>query len=354
MPDFSLSRNVIGRHTPIREAAARLDSAEVKVLFLLDEAGRPVGSVTDGDLRRGILRGIGPDAMVADIAHANPRTMPATAAAEEILAVMHRERITFMALVDRDGRLVAMQSMQHLLDTPARDNLVVLMAGGLGQRLRPLTENMPKPMLNVGGRPLLETLVQNCVNQGFRNFCISVNYQAQKVIDYFGDGSRYGASITYIREAERLGTAGPLCHIEKRPEKPILVVNGDILTNVDFRNVLEFHVAHDAAATMAVREYQMQIPYGVVEVEHSQIQEIREKPVLRYLVNAGIYVLDPAALDRIPRDRMYDMTRLFSDIRQAGQSLLAFPLREYWLDIGQLEDFERANMQYSIIFGGVK
>jgi NDP-sugar pyrophosphorylase family protein len=228
-----------------------------------------------------------------------------------------------------------------------RDNWVVLMAGGLGSRLRPLTDECPKPMLRVGNKPLLETIIETFIEQGFRRFFISVNYMADTIKEYFGDGSRWGAEIQYLEETSRLGTAGALSLLPEKPQAPLLVMNGDLLTKINFRQLLDFHREHHAQGTMCVREYEFQVPYGVVKMDHHRITGFEEKPIQRYFVNAGIYVLEPQALQHIPHGVFFDMPSLFQTLMADRQEAVVFPIREYWLDIGHMADYDRANGEFA-------
>jgi NDP-sugar pyrophosphorylase family protein len=220
------------------------------------------------------------------------------------------------------------------------------MAGGLGERLRPLTDSCPKPMLHVGGKPILENILESFIDQGFCNFFISVNYMAEAIIDYFGDGSCWGVSINYLREDKRLGTAGALSLLPSTPEEPFFVMNGDLLTKIRFDSMLQFHKEHKAAATMAVREYDFQVPYGVVKMNGAQIQSIDEKPIHKFFVSAGIYLLAPEVMAHVPNGQHLDMPNLFEQTSSAGGVATAFPLREYWIDIGRLEEFEKAQNEW--------
>jgi NDP-sugar pyrophosphorylase family protein len=224
------------------------------------------------------------------------------------------------------------------------------MAGGLVNRLRPLTDECPKPMLKVGNKPLLETIVENFIEYGFHRFYISVNYMADVVESYFGDGSRWGVDIEYLHEEHRLGTAGALSLLPETPTEAILVMNGDLLTKVNFKQLLDFHYGHQAQATMCVREYDFQVPYGVVKIDGQRITSIDEKPIQRFFVNAGIYVLEPEALDLISSNIFFDMTTLFEKLIELKKEPAVFPIREYWLDIGHLADYNRANGEYRDIF----
>jgi NDP-sugar pyrophosphorylase family protein len=228
-------------------------------------------------------------------------------------------------------------TLDDLIGAVERPNWVVLMAGGLGTRLRPLTEDCPKPMLPVGGKPILESILESFVEQGFRRFFFSVNYKAEMVQDHFGDGSRWGVRIDYLHEDRRLGTAGALSLLDDRPDAPLVVMNGDLLTRASFDKLLDFHYAQSATATMTVRDYDFQVPYGVVKIDGTQIVSIEEKPVQKFFVSAGIYVLSPS---------VFDMPSLFSRLINEGQKVAAYPLKEYWLDIGRIEEFERAQREW--------
>jgi NDP-sugar pyrophosphorylase family protein len=224
------------------------------------------------------------------------------------------------------------------------------MAGGMGQRLRPLTEDCPKPLLSVGGRPLLETILLQFREHGFQRFFISVNYRADMVEGHFGDGDALGVTVNYLREDAPLGTAGALGALPDAPREPVFVMNGDVLTRVDFSGMLSFHREHKAAATMAVRGFEMQVPYGVVNVEDQRITAIEEKPVHRFFVNAGIYVLEPDVVAAIPKGEHLDMPALFTRLHAQGRTTAAFPVHEYWMDIGRKQDFDQANTDYGIHF----
>lgn len=224
------------------------------------------------------------------------------------------------------------------------------MAGGVGSRLRPLTDDTPKPMLRVGDRPLLETILENFIEYGFHHFYFSVNYMADVIKDHFRDGSRWGVSIEYLHEVERLGTAGALRLLPGRPPNELLVMNGDLLTKINFSHLLDFHAAHGSSGTMCVKEYELQVPYGVVNIDNHRITGVDEKPVKRFFVNAGIYVLQPDSLDLLPASGYFDMPSLFEKMIASRRETAAFPVREYWLDIGQMADYDRANGEFLKVF----
>lgn len=264
--------------------------------------------------------------------------------------MMRRLSIHQLPVVDSDGRVVGIELFDELVAPQDAATWVVLMAGGLGTRLRPLTENVPKPMIPVGGRPLLETIVRNFESQGFREIFLSVNYKSDVIRTHFGDGLNFGVSIGYLVEEKRLGTAGALSLLPNRPPGPIVVMNGDLLTSVNFRQLVEFHREQGALATMCVREYAFQVPYGVVQTEGSRLSAVIEKPVHNFFVNAGVYVIEPAALDLIPSGEFFDMPQLFERITSGGGTASVFPIHEYWLDIGRFDDLERAQDDFRRVF----
>jgi len=235
---------------------------------------------------------------------------------------------------------------------PQRDNTVVLMVGGEGTRLRPLTNDCPKPMLKIGEKPILRTILDQFIEHGFKKFYFCVNYKAGVIEDYFGNGHRFGVSITYLREEQKLGTCGPLSLIETPPKDSLIVMNGDLLTKVNFQQLLDFHEDNGAMATMCVKEYQFQVPYGVVRVNGSIVDGVDEKPIQSFFVNAGIYALKPTVLQYIPLKSYFDIPDFFKSLIADNKKVAAFPIREYWVDIGHLKDFQRANGEFCQVFGG--
>lgn len=341
-----IAPNMIDAKASVLDAIKVIDAGKIQIV-LVHEDGRLVGTVTDGDVRRGILGGIQLSSLVSEIMNRHPVTVPASATVEEAIALMRTHSIHQLPIVDETGCVVGIRLLDNLLlKRDGEDNWVVLMAGGLGTRLRPLTDDCPKPLLKVGERPIMETILQSFIDQGYRKFFISVNYMAEMIEAYFGDGSRWGAEIVYLRETERMGTAGALSLLPARPEQPFFVMNGDLLTKANFRQMLNFHREHSATATMSVREYSFTVPYGVVQTDDQYLVEIQEKPVHKFFVNAGIYILEPEALDHIQTSAPLDMPALFEMLMKQGRQASVFPLREYWIDIGQHPDLERATVEY--------
>lgn len=334
----------------IRETLEVIDNGSVQVAIIVDDQDCLRGIATDGDIRRGILRDIDLDASVASVMNENPITARPQEDCQSLIETMRARRIHQIPLVDAEGQVAGIEVLDDLLEPEAQSNPVVLMAGGLGTRLRPLTEDRPKPMLEVGNKPILETILEGFTAYGFRRFYLSVNYKAEMIEDYFGDGSAWGVDITYLQEEKRLGTAGPLSLLPERPQETMIVMNGDLLTKLNFTNLLDFHRKHGVAATMCVREHETQVPYGVIETNDQYMEGITEKPTERYFVNAGIYVMEPETLDHVPQDQFLDMPDLFENLLEAGKEVAVFPVREYWQDVGREEDFHRVNGEYDEVF----
>lgn len=335
----------------IRTIIEIIDRSALQIALVADADQILVGTVTDGDIRRAILKGHHLDMPVAGIMNRSPITIGQDVPKRKILEIMRERKLHHLPIVDAQGRIQQLIILDDLVEKQFRNNTVVLMAGGLGTRLRPLTEDCPKPLLKVGSKPILETIIESFVEQGFSNFHLSVNYKADMIREYFGNGSRWGIDIHYLQEDKRLGTAGSLSLLPFRSQEPVIVMNGDLLTKVNYQQLLDFHLQQQAAATMCVREYTVQIPYGVVRLQDQMLTGIEEKPVQKFFVSAGIYVLSPSTLDMIPRDAFYDMPTLFDELVKKKERTAAFPIREYWLDIGRFEEFERANGEYGEVFG---
>lgn len=341
---------LVGQGRSIKEAIQILDKSGLQIVLVVNEATELLGTITDGDVRRGILKGISLENPVIQIMNPKPLTAKTNESRQSLLSVMKARGINAIPLVDDQNKVVGLDTLNSLIGTEKRPNHIVLMAGGLGSRLGELTADCPKPMLKVGGKPLLETILDNLIEHGFEKFYISVNHKAEVIRSYFGDGAKWGVKIEYIQETQRLGTAGALSLIPVEPKESILVMNGDLLTKVNFSQLLEFHINNKASATMCVREYDFQVPYGVVKIDKHRILGIDEKPVQKFFVNAGIYALEPAILKDIPANTFLDMPSLFEKVIQKKEEAVVFPIREYWLDIGQLADYQRANGEYKAIF----
>lgn len=341
---------LIAPNVSIMRAIELIDASSLQIALVINEAGQLLGTVSDGDVRRGILKGIHLSEPVRCIMFQTPTIAKAHEGRDTILALMKARQLRQIPIVDEDNHVVGLEVWDELIEVNNRENWTVLMAGGLGSRLGPLTKDCPKPLLKIGNKPILETIIDNCCEYGFRKFYISVNFKADMVREYFGDGSRLGVEIRYIHESKRLGTAGALGLLPEVPQQPLLVMNADILTKVNFQQLLAFHEEHAAMATMCVREYDFQVPYGVVNIERHRLVRIEEKPVQKFFVNAGIYVLNPVSLELIPKDEFFDMPTLFERLVARNSETAAFPIREYWIDVGRMDDLERAVGEYDEVF----
>ncbi len=322
---------------------------------LVHDNGRLIGTVTDGDIRRGILAGVPLEASAAKVMNTRPVTAPEGISDAEALAIMRQHSILFLPVVADGGRLVGLKALKDLTPLTDAANPVVIMAGGLGTRLRPETETLPKPMLDVGGKPILENIIERLVGQGFCDITLAVNYKKEMIEDYFDSGEKWGARISYVHERTPLGTAGALSLLPSRPARPLIVMNGDIVTNIKFNNLVKYHDEQGAPATMSAAERHDPIRYGVLVIDGAELRDIEEKPVRRYFVNAGIYVINPDALELIPRDRAFDMPDLFKVLRQRAEQGLCpypavFPLREDWFDVGVRDDLEVVKRDFTSMF----
>lgn len=346
----SWRKAVVGAQATMGEAIAAIESGSIQIALVLGDRNRLLGVVTDGDIRRGLLRGIPLSGLAIDVMNRTPVSAPATLSRDDRLHLMRQKSIKQLPLVDESGHLVMVETFDELLEPRLYPNPVLIMAGGLGERLGALTRDVPKPMLNVGGRPLLETIVRNVVQQGFGNIYISVNYKADMIKDHFADGAAFGAKVQYIHETERLGTAGALGLFATPPELPIIVTNGDILTTINYGALLEFHNATPAEATMAVREHKVHVPYGVVSTSEGFLQTIREKPTESWFVSAGIYVIGRSVFRHVEPRVAIDMPTVLERVIADKGRVAVYPIREYWLDIGRMEDFEQAHAEFHEVF----
>lgn len=335
----------------VQDAIACIDRNKHSSLALIvDEEKRLLNTLTEGDIRRGLLAGINVTDSVAVLVAVKTKTrlpLPVTAGAgahpQVLLTLMQEHKVRQVPLLDPDGVVLDVVTREDLQPEQRPPLQAVVMAGGFGTRLYPLTEHIPKPMLPVGGRPLLEHIVEQLKDVGISRISVSTHYKAEKIMNHFGDGERFGVDISYVREESPLGTGGAL-GLLPRPTGPTVVINGDVLTAVDFHTMHGYHLDNNAMMTVAVRRYDVQVPYGVVECDGPQIRALREKPQMRYLVNAGMYLLQPEAYDYIPPNKHFNMTDLIDVLLEDNRTVVSFPVREYWLDIGQHADYERAQV----------
>ena len=332
----------------LRDAILCLERNSTGICLVVDEERRLSATITDGDIRRAILNGCDLDFGVSAFAHrapSNPYQAPVTAPVEatqsDILRLMTRQTLRHIPLLDNMRRVVDLALMSDLVAQQTQAVTAVIMAGGLGTRLRPLTDTIPKPMLPLGDRPLLQRLVEQIRDAGVERIVISTFWRPEVIVDHFGDGDRFGVDITYLYEKELSGTAGSLRLLDK-VDTPLLVINGDIVTKVDLRSLFGFHRENNAEFTVGSRQYEMCVPYGVIDSDGIDIQRLREKPKLQFFVNAGIYFMQPEVLQRIPSEGRFDMTDLIDQLIARQQKVVSFPIHEYWIDIGHHGDYDRA------------
>jgi dTDP-glucose pyrophosphorylase len=327
----------------ISDAINVLNKGSLKIVLVVNPKGTLLGTISDGDIRRGILRGLTLDDPIKKIVHFDSTKVTIDVEKNEVIRLMKKFKIQQIPIVDSDSKVVGLHLWDELDISPSHSNPFVIMAGGKGTRLLPHTENRPKPMMLVAGKPILEHILLRAKSQGFSNFVISTQYLANMIEDYFGIGEKFGVSIRYIRENEPLGTAGALSLINPTAASPIIVTNGDVLSDINYSNMLDFHLTQKSIATMAVSEHITQNPFGVVTVNGFDIAKYEEKPVSRSLINAGVYILNSEIVkDMVPNESI-DMPSVFENLRESKLKTIAYPIHERWTDIGRPEDLIRIN-----------
>lgn len=346
-----LAQLLVTPETSIREVITCIDRNAKAIALVVDAERRLLGTITDGDIRRAILAGVDLDSTAQTLlkcrepaSHPTPLTVPVGTTDTELLRMMNEYGIHQIPVIDENQHVVDIALLDDLTKEYVLPLTAVIMAGGYGTRLYPLTDKLPKPMLPVGRRPLLELMVEQLRSAGIKRVNVTTHYKGDVIVQHFGDGHDFGVEIRYVQEKEPLGTAGGLSLLEAS-EEPLLVINGDILTQVGFRAMLDFHRGHHADMTIAVRQYEFRVPYGVIESEGILVRGISEKPTIRHFINAGIYLLEPAVRQFIPNGKTFDMTDLMQLLIKEGRMVVSFPIREYWLDIGNHDDYQEAQQQ---------
>jgi len=340
---------IISPNTSIRKSMEVIDKGEVKIALIV-ENDKFLGTLNDGDIRRSILKGLSLDDPIEHAYCKNSVTANFGIKKQLLIDICSENKIKHIPILDYGNRVVDLFVFDETLKEEIYPNKVVLMVGGQGKRLRPLTEKLPKPMLKVGDEPLLRTIIDGFAKYGFLNFVMCLGYKADSIKDYFGDGSKFGVSIEYVIEDKPLGTAGGLKLASSKLKEPFFVMNGDLLTNVNFEKLYDFHYSSKSVATMCVRQYEIEIPYGVVNTNKDEIISIEEKPSQSLFVSAGIYMLKPDCLNFIPENTFFDMPNLFDELIKQETKVTAFPLPEYWIDIGNIDKYHLANKDFKRIF----
>jgi dTDP-glucose pyrophosphorylase len=336
---------VLPLKSTIKQAIAKLNETGLQIVLVLDEKDVLLGTVTDGDIRRGLLRGLALEESIEHVMRSNSLVVPPEMSREMVMQLMHANRFRQLPVINISYKVVGLHLWDEITAPAERPNLMVIMAGGLGTRLRPHTENCPKPMLPVAGKPMLEHIIERAKIEGFGHFVISIQYLGHMIEEYFGTGERLGVRIEYLKESTPLGTAGALGLLSPRPELPFVVTNGDVLSDIKYGELLDFHARHFAVATMAVRLHEWQHPFGVVQTKGVDITGFEEKPIARTHINAGIYALSPDALKSMTVNKHCDMPTLFEKLQVEGMRTVAYPMHEPWLDVGRPDDLNRANAE---------
>lgn len=333
----------------IRQSLELMDSGSLGVLLIADKGNKLLGLVTDGDVRRGLLKGFGLSHRIDQVMNRSPIVADFEATREQLTSTMLKHQILSIPLI-KNSKLCGLETLAHSREVELINNPVFLMAGGFGKRLSPLTDNCPKPLLKIGDKPILELILERFIEAGFHNFYISLHYLPDKIIEYFGDGSEWKVSIKYVLEENPLGTGGALSLLpDNLSALPLVMMNGDILTTINFRRLLDFHNQENSAATMCVREYNLEIPYGVVTGDGKKIVSMKEKPIQTFFVNSGIYVINSEVREKAAKNDYIDMPTLLEKCMGDGKNINMFPIYEYWLDIGRHEDFIKANRDIALL-----
>lgn len=342
---------LVGPETRLEDAIVAMDSSGLRIALVVTTERKLLGTLTDGDVRRALIRHLSLDTPVKDVMYTSPTVAHNDWTRERIQATLESKQLLQLPIVDPEQRVIGLETLHGLLDKRLLPNAVFLMAGGFGTRLHPLTHDCPKPLLKVGEKPILQLILEGFIQNGFHRFFISTHYLPTMVREHFGDGRRWGVSIRYTHEEVPLGTGGALGLLpQEEINEPLIMMNGDLLTTLNHRDLLTFHEEHQCVATICVREYSYQVPYGVIESEGHRIRTIVEKPRQKHFINAGIYVLSPALLKSVRAGRVVDMPTLLSETIEKGGEVAMFPIHEYWLDIGRMDDFHRAQADFPAVF----
>jgi dTDP-glucose pyrophosphorylase len=345
LADESWRKVILPITANIGQAIRNLDQFSVKIVLVVNERMELEGTISDGDIRRGLLRGLDLNSPVTSVVHRNALVAPLDMKPEMVMQLMRANKIKQIPVVDKQQNLVGLHFWDQIAVPAVRSNLMVIMAGGMGKRLLPHTQNCPKPLLSVAGKPMLEHIIERAKLEGFNQFALAIHYLGHMIEEHFGDGERLDVQIEYLREQRPLGTSGALRLLNPRPDMPFLVTNGDVISDIRYGDLLDFHSRNEAAATMAVRAYEWRHPFGVVNTKGIEIVGFEEKPVIRHHINAGVYAFNPDAINVLGANESCDMPTLFERLQAKSKRIVAYPMHEPWLDVGREDDLSRANDQ---------
>ncbi len=343
---------LVNESSSVRDCMLIIDSNKKGAVLVVDSNLTLKGTLSDGDLRRAILNGATTEDSIENIYFKNPISLGREFTEAQARTIFKINRVSMIPVVNKtnlklENVLIWSTSIEEY---PALENSVVLMVGGLGSRLAPLTDNTPKPLLKVGNKPILETIFNRLRTFGFRNIILCTGYRHDDIERYCGNGKKFGLNIRYFKEEKRLGTIGAIKYLEKYLSLPFLVMNGDLLTLLNYRNILNYHLETESDLTIGSTTHKIKVPYGVLDIEGIQIKQIIEKPTYDFRVSGGIYVMNPILLEFIPKGKYFDITDLMTDALYSGKKLIAFPIEEYWMDIGQINDYKQANNDFFDFF----
>lgn len=333
--------------TTLIEVLKIIEKSRAKIAFVTDNKKKLIGTITDGDIRRSLLQGNNLQSNASEVMNKNFRYIKTFENEIKARILMKKEMIKVLPVLNIEGKITRILLSDYLVTENNLENTIFILAGGKGTRLLPHTKNCPKPMLKISGQPILEIILKQCLEFGFSNFIFSVNYLKEQIIDYFGNGENYNATIKYIVEDKPLGTAGSLSLLDSNLKHPLIIMNGDVLTQLNLSNLLNYHLEKNASATICVREHISNNPYGVVKLKNEKLESFEEKPIIKSLINAGVYIINPELIDLIPKDQFLDMPDLLIKAKNKGGNIFAYPIHEYWIDIGRYETFEIAEKEWS-------
>lgn len=342
----SIDNIKIKSDSTIYQALKIINNGSMKIAVVVNNEELVIGIVSDGDIRRALLNEFNLDSSIEFIITKNPTKVKIGTTKDEIIKIANSKRVNQILIVDDCDKVVGIEDVQDLITLDIKTKKVVLMVGGLGKRLRPLTESTPKPMLIINNKPILQIIIEQFRNYGYKDIIMCLNYKSNIIKDFFGDGSDFGVNIEYVIESKRLGTAGALSLLKNTITDSFFVMNGDIITSLNFEHLENFHLNKKSMATMCVKQYDFEIPYGVVNIVDEKIKSIEEKPLKSFSVNAGIYMLNPETLEYIPNDKFFDMPMLFKLLISKNHTVNSFQLRQHWIDIGDIKEYNKANQKF--------
>lgn len=334
-------KTLLLENATIRKAIKNLEKSALQIVLVINKKKNLVGTITDGDIRRGLLNGLNINSSIKKLINKNPLIGSSSMSANTMNQIMQTNKINQLPIVDQSKKILGLYFWDAIKYSITQKSQVIIMAGGKGKRMMPHTKTCPKPLLPVGGKPILEHILLKARSEGFNSFIISINYLGEMIEDYFGNGNKWGVKIKYLKENTPLGTIGALSLIKIRPKFPFIVCNGDIISDIKYTDLLDFHIKNKAFGTVAVKPYEIKNPYGVVKIDGNQIVDIEEKPVVKSHVNTGVYVFSPKIINEIKKNKYLDMNILIQKLLGKMKKIIAYPAYEPWLDIGKPKDLKK-------------